>query len=236
MLTVTHTHSNALYARNSGPVFTNGICQAIRNADQNLQANPQVGTLMVNFGELLNANANRSKTAYVRNPEEERQRYLDANGNEARTNREMVQMELCRSSRSVGRINWFGVHATNIGPTQSLTGSDNKGFAGLGFEKLMAIDYYASPADGTSVAAFAQAEEGDISPNIVLDSYAPPDPARGGGVCNWDSLGIEGAKQLARAIELYGRGAPVVGPVDYQYAVIPISRISITSGIPSSTR
>lgn len=231
MLAATHTHSNAYFARNGEAVFTNGIYQAIRNADRNLRANPQPGHLAINFGELINANTNRSKAAYAFNPESERQQYLDVAGDEIRTNREMLQVELHRGATPVGLINWFGVHATSIGSIHGLTSSDNKGFAGLGFEKLMATNYTASAEEGTFVAAFAQAEEGDSSPNIFLDQYAPPDPARGGGVSDWDSLSIEGTKQLARAIELFGRGSPVTGPVDYQFAHIPINRIAITDPV-----
>ena len=45
--------------------------QSIRRAHANIQP----GKLKINSGELLEANANRSPTAYLRNSEEERARY-----------------------------------------------------------------------------------------------------------------------------------------------------------------
>lgn len=47
------------------------VLQSIRRAHANIKP----GKLRINSGELLDANANRSPTAYLQNPEEERARY-----------------------------------------------------------------------------------------------------------------------------------------------------------------
>lgn len=63
--------------------------------------------------------------------------------------------------RELGMINWFPVHATSMNKTNRLVSSDNKGLASVLFEQ------WKKDTDGNDrfVAAFAQANEGDVSPN-----------------------------------------------------------------------
>lgn len=62
-----------------------------------------------------------------------------------------------------------------MGNHDLLISSDNKGYASLGFEKLMKTQYVANASGGASgtdnfVAAFAQTDEGDaIADNFVFD-------------------------------------------------------------------
>lgn len=57
----------------------------------------------------------------------------------------------------------------SVNNTNRLINGDNKGYAAYLVEKLM-NDKYTLPGKGTFVAAFAQSNEGDVSPN-VLGSY-----------------------------------------------------------------
>lgn len=233
MLSVTHTHSDpgtGLAGIGNGlAVLVGGTSQAISKAHANLQAHPQPATLTLSAGELLNTNINRSKPAYAQNPVAEREQFLNTRGEETQVNKRMVQLELNRrDGTAAGLINWFGVHPTVIGPAQHYVSGDVKGYASLGFERLMKTDYRAPAEQGTFVGAFAQADEGDASPNIAIEEFPYPDPRRGGGENDLDSNAIAGIKQLARAIELYGTGKTVSGPVDFRLMTIPITDIEVT--------
>lgn len=231
MLSVTHTHSDpgtGLAGIGSGlAVIAGGTFKAIQNAHSNLVANPESARIRLSAGELLNTNINRSKPAYALNPESERALFTNDRNEETRINKRMVQLELERGANPVGLINWFGVHPTVIGPAEHYVSGDVKGYASLGFEELMATDYRADPAAGTFVAAFAQADEGDASPNIAIEEFPYPSPFRGGGENDLDSNAISGIKQLARAIELFGSGDFIEGPVDFRFAQIPITAITV---------
>lgn len=232
MLSVTHTHSDpgaGLAGIGNGfAILARGIFAAIRDAHANLAAHPQPGSLRLSSGELLNTNINRSKPAFALNPVVERQQFLNQCGEEVQVDKRMVQLELTRADGNpTGLINWFGVHPTVIGPTQSFVSGDVKGHASLGFERLMNTDYRADPADDNFVAAFAQGVEGDSSPNIFIEQFPHPDPRRGGGENDLDSNAISGVKQLARALELFGSGPAVTGPVDFRLLRVNIENITV---------
>lgn len=232
MLSVTHTHSDpntGLVSSNNGlQVLAGGTFAAIRQADANLRAQPATGQLRLSSGELLNTNINRSKPAYANNPAAEREEFLNNRGEETQVNKRMLQLELYQADGApAGLINWFGVHPTVIGPSQFYVSGDVKGEASLGFEALMDTNYRATDGESTFVAAFAQADEGDSSPNIFIEEFPHPDPRRGGGVDDLDSNAISARKQLARAVELYGTGGVVRGPVDFRLLQVPIDSITV---------
>ncbi len=141
-----------------------------------------------------------------------------------------MQLNLARDNGSgVGVINWFGVHPTILGPELDLVGSDHKGEASLGFERIMHTDYDAEPGTDTFVAAFAQTDEGDSSPNIFIRERPHPDPTRGGGADPYESTSIAAAKQLAKALELYTRGGDALrGPVDYRLMQVQMDNVEVT--------
>ncbi|MBB3046999.1 neutral ceramidase [Litorivivens lipolytica] len=232
MLSVTHTHSDpgiGLNEQGNGlQVIAGGTYQAIRNAHLNLEANPEPASIRLSAGELLNTNINRSKPAYALNPADERALFTNTAGNETQVNKRMVQLELSRGGQPVGLINWFGVHPTVIGPAEKYVSGDVKGYASLGFEELMGTDYRADPSTGTYVAAFAQADEGDASPNIAIEDFPYPSKQRGGGENDLDANAISGVKQLAKALELFGTGSAITGPVDFRFATVPITDITVT--------
>ena len=89
----------------------------------------------------------------------------------------MVQLGFVRADGSaVGVFNWFGVHATVLGEDAKLVSSDIKGYASLGFEKIMRTRYDPPAAGADSfVAAFAQADLGDASPNLFIVDRPYPD-------------------------------------------------------------
>lgn len=261
MLSATHTHQgpagyshhlahNLLHFGFDATTFqaiAGGMFEAVKRADANLQAHPETASIGLSSGELLDASIQRSASAYEMNAEAERREFLNARGEEVRNNKRMVQLNLVRGDGSaVGILNWFGVHATVMGPTQHLVSSDNKGYAALGFERIMKTRYDAGDAQGCAsaagagcagaaadsfVAAFAQADQGDASPNLFILERPHPDPTRGGGADDAESNAISGTKHLAKALELYARGAALSGPVDYRLFHVRMDQVEVTDPV-----
>jgi len=180
--------------------IVNGIYQAILRAHANLTT----GRIYMNTGELDDASMNRSPVAYDNNPASERAQY-SANVDKTMTLLKFVDL----SGNELGMINWFAVHPTSVGPVNKLIGSDNKGLASYLFEKMKGTDYLAQK---TFVAAFAQANAGDVSPNL----WGPAD-----GVTDYAHLWTIAQRQLAKAVALYnGASTPVTGNVDFRHSYV----------------
>ncbi|HXG27860.1 MAG TPA: neutral/alkaline non-lysosomal ceramidase N-terminal domain-containing protein [Nevskiales bacterium] len=245
MFTATHTHAGPSgYSHYNAHNFfhlgfdattynaiTNGIVEAVRRAHASLQVHPQAAPIRLAVGELLNTNLNRSRAAFLQNPEAERRQFLNSRGEEVDVDKRFVQLNLVRGSTAVGVINWFGVHPTSVGQTTHLASSDNKGYASLGFERIMRTRYDAPVGTDTFVAAFAQTDEGDSSPNIFVLEHPAPDPARGGGATDYESSAISGTKQLNKALELFTQGRPLSGPVDYRTLNVAMDAVEVTDPV-----
>jgi len=98
---------------------------------------------------------NRSLDAYKANPE--------ATGYEQShhaVDRVMRGFKIYQQNKLVGMLNFFGVHCTSVSSFNQSIHHDNKGVAARMFE-----DEYPD-----SIAIFAQAASGDISPNWIVDS------------------------------------------------------------------
>lgn len=247
MLSATHTHSGPGgeahhtafnlfrlgYDALVHEVYTQAIYKAIRQAHVNLEAHPEPGTIRLALGELLNANDNRSEPAYANNPESERQEWLNQSGEEVRVNKRMLQLRFDRTNgRSIGLLNFFGVHTVSVGTAEPLISSDNKGLAARAFEAMMQTDYLAPEGQDRFVAAFAQSDEGDASPNLCFREHPFPDPRIGCGENTLQSNAAHGVKQLARAIELYdGGGVRIRGELDSRLMHAPMDGIEITDPV-----
>ncbi|MEW6055056.1 MAG: neutral/alkaline non-lysosomal ceramidase N-terminal domain-containing protein [Bdellovibrionota bacterium] len=159
MLTATHTHSGpggyshfTLYNittlgfdRANFEKIVSGISHSIESAHHRLQP----VRLGLTQGELEGASVNRSLSAYRANPE--------SGFSEGSTNKLMTLLKFEKLDGSlVGVVNWFAVHNTSMGKENKLISSDHKGFAAQRFEK---------ETPGV-VAAFANSDEGDVSPNV----------------------------------------------------------------------
>lgn len=94
------------------------------------------------------------------NPEEERYRY----GMDVDTTMTLLRFRRASDGKALGALNWFAVHPTSIYQNSTHVSGDNKGVAAYLFEKAMQGDE--SAVDGF-VAAFAQANHGDTSPNVL---------------------------------------------------------------------
>jgi neutral ceramidase len=226
MLTATHTHSGpggfshyALYNltilgfdQQNLDAIAGGIYQSIVRAHNNVAA----GTIKLATGALTGASINRSPEAYLLNPSTERALYSTNVDN---------TMTLLRFQRStgteVGQINWFPVHATSMGNDNRLISSDNKGYASYLFEKAKGTSY--ASTSQTFVAAFANSNEGDVTPNI----YGGTD---GGGGNDFESTRLSGEKQYNKALSLYNAAASLVtGGIDYRHSYLKMDTVSVTA-------
>ncbi|KAJ3300745.1 Neutral ceramidase [Borealophlyctis nickersoniae] len=178
MVSATHTHSGPggysddfLYqipnfgatpgARES---IAQGIADAIYAAHQDFSS----GTVTITRGRLDNASINRSAGSYLNNPASERARYPDD------VDRDMVLVSVKSGDRLRGVVNWFAVHPVSMNASNSLVSGDNKGYASY----LWELEQRGS-GNSKFIAAFAQTNAGDVSPNLegphCKDTGAPCD-------------------------------------------------------------
>lgn len=223
LLSATHTHSGpggfshyALYNltilgydQQNFEAIVDGIVQAIIQANTNL-AN---GSIRINSGDLLNASINRSPDAYLLNPAAERSQYAYD------TDKKMTMLRLqTTDGTEVGALNWFAVHGTSMGNDNLLISGDNKGYASYLFEKAKGTNYLGSK---TFVAAFAQSNEGDVTPNIYGGT-------NGGGANDFESTELAGNKQYTLAKSLYdGATQLLTGAVDYRHTYVKMDAVPV---------
>ena len=249
LISATHTHSgpggflnDGLYKlpdtpfnRQNYEAIVDGIFKSIVKAHRGLV----VGRILVNSGELLGASINRSPRPYSMNGDANRVPGYD-------TDKLMTVLRLeDTAGRAVGMISWFSVHATSMSgssllkPNQ-LISADNKGYASYRFEKRMETRY---DAGTTFVAAFAQSNEGDVSPNICnTDIVDAPVVAQrssrdvlptscenlqpGGGATYFESTRLSGERQFEKAWELFeGATDILIGGVDYRHMYVRMDSV-----------
>jgi neutral ceramidase len=180
------------------------------------------GRIHVNRGEVADCGRNRSSTAYLCNPQAERDRWG------ADTDREMLLLTFARiddggQDRPIGALNWYPIHPTDRGQKNTLVTGDNKGHASWLFEQGMNNDASRQPF----VAAFANANCGDVSGNVELGHI--PD-----GVHDRAQMEKHGRQQCDVARSLFDAATEeVTGPVDHRHARVDFSNVAIRA---ASTR
>ncbi|KAL0697406.1 hypothetical protein Bca4012_053528 [Brassica carinata] len=108
------------FVRQSFDAFVDGIENSIIQAHENLRP----GSIFLNNGELLDAGVNRSPSAYLNNPPEERSKH------KYDTDKEMSLLKFVDDQWGpVGSFSWFATHGTSMSRTNSLISGDNKGAA-----------------------------------------------------------------------------------------------------------
>lgn len=117
---VIYTITSFGFVRQAFDAIIDGIEKAIVEAHENLSP----GTIFVNKGELLDAGVNRSPSAYLNNPAEERKKY------KYDVDTEMTLLKFVDDKWGpIGSFNWFATHGTSMSRTNSLVSGDNKGAA-----------------------------------------------------------------------------------------------------------
>jgi neutral ceramidase len=223
MISATHTHSGpgghshyALYNLSilgfdpqGFEAIVDGIYKSIVRAHDNVTP----GTIRMATGQLLDASFNRSPLAYAQNPAAERALYTHD------TDKAMTVLRLDESTgAAAGMMSWFAVHATNIGNQNRLISGDNKGLASYLFERGKGANYGALK---TFVAAFANSNEGDVSPNL----WGVPD-----NVHDFERNAIIARRQHDTAQALYNAASTTLtGGVEYRHTYVNFSRLPVSA-------
>jgi neutral ceramidase len=189
-------------------IIVGGIVEAIIKAHDDLQP----GRIFIDKGRVEEAGTNRSLIAYEQNPEEERSKYADS------IDKEMTLLKFIDESGEIGLINWYAVHPTSMTYYNRLISGDHKGYASLAVERLKGTTYRSAE---DFVAAFAQANPGDVTANLNLDNSGP-------GKDDFDSTKIIGSRQLDVALDLFeSADEPLVGPIDYRRMYVDLSDFTV---------
>lgn len=222
LLTAIHTHSGpggystyTLYnlstygfSRENFNTIIDGIVAAIDRAHKNVV--PAV--IKIAKGELSGVGFNRSPQSYLKNPEAERAQY--------KTNVD-TEMTLIRfdtlDGKPIGLINWFPVHGVSMNNKNRLINGDNKGYAEYLFEKDFNSDY----GPHAFIAAFAQSNAGDVSPN----EYGKEG---GEGLAGLKAIEKAGRPQYEEAKKLFNSAVEIVkGGVDFRHQFVQMDKMAI---------
>lgn len=225
ILAATHTHSgpggywhtgagtplgSPLYIEHYNAIV-DGIVQSIVDAHESMEPSE----ILIARGDVENGGANRSLTAYMNNPDEELAKY------EHNTDRTMTLLRFDGAGGPIGTINWFAVHPTSMTYNNRLISGDHKGYAEQEFEyrweRRSALDY----GDAHFVAAFANANCGDVTSNLNLDNTGPGDD-------EFESTRIIGQRQLDTARQLFQTARePLSGPVESIQGYVDFSKLEV---------
>lgn len=216
------------------PLVT-GILESISLAYSNMMD----GKIFIAEGNLFNASINRSPASYMYNPKDERAKY------EFDVDKQMVLLKFVdKTDKPVGMLNWFAVHPVSMNMSNKLISSDNKGLASLLFEQHMNGDQLLGK--GPFVAAFAQANEGDVTPNIAgprcIDTGLPCDFIHstcngrvqkcisfGPGTDMFESTRIISQRQMDRAMQLFTEATEeLTGPIGFIHQFVDMTNITVT--------
>ncbi|KAG2496430.1 hypothetical protein HYH03_005654 [Edaphochlamys debaryana] len=135
-----------------------GVLTAIRRAHASLRP----ASVRLAAGELRGASINRSPTAYLANPPEERAMY-DA---DVDTSMALLRLEDAGSGAGLGALGWFAVHCTSLNNTNRLVSADNKGAAQL------LLEAWAAEAEARAAALEAGSEAGPQAAEAAGDEAA----------------------------------------------------------------
>jgi len=188
--------------------LVDGVAESIVTADADLKP----GRIFLAQGDVTEANANRSLVAYRNNPDEERAKFPQD------VDKTMTLLKFVRDDGAVGLLNWFAVHPTSVNFHYCLTTSDNKGYAAYTLEKAHGAKYTGRPE---FVAAFANTNCGDCTPNLNLDATGP-------GKSDLESCTIIGGRQAEAAQRLFDKAdETLTGPIQVLHTFVDFSRLAV---------
>ncbi|KAA0017392.1 neutral/alkaline ceramidase [Antrihabitans cavernicola] len=239
MLTATHTHCGPggyshhhLYnsttngfRRKTFEAIVDGIVEAVEHADADIAP----ATLRLNSGELHDASVNRSRSAFDLNPPSDKAHFPDA------IDPQTTLLRIERDGTLVGAVNWFATHNTSMTNTNTLISADNKGYAEYHWERIVSgVDYRTAYDDETGpsiVAALAQTNAGDMSPNLRLK------PGHGPTDDEFENTRIIGSRQYDAAAALAADpGTPIDGVIDSRTIYVDLARVDVAAAFTGSGR
>ncbi len=182
-----------------------GIAASIIAAHRDLKP----GRIRIAEGDVEGAGAQRSRTAYMQNPEPERRGYRSD------IDTQMTLLRFDAAGHPVGEMNWYAVHPTSMSCNNRLISGDNKGYAAYAMERALGTTQY------PFVAAFAQANCGDVTPNLNLNQTGP-------GKDEFDSTRIIGDRQFRAAQRLFESATEeICGPLDYRQSYVDLGHVLV---------
>jgi neutral ceramidase len=185
-----------------------GITESIVQAHDDLQP----GNILINTGRVADAGVNRSAIAYQENPQSERDRYGE------NTNTAMTLLKFVGNDGALGMINWYALHPTAMNYYNRLISGDHKGYASLQMEKSEGTRYTSTD---DFVAAFAQSDPGDVTPNTNLDNTGP-------GETDVETTRIMGQRQLVVAQTLFDEAEEALtGAIDARRLYVDFSDYAV---------
>jgi neutral ceramidase len=178
------------YVPQTAQAIIQGTVLAVQRAHNSLAP----GTLSLGNTTVLNANLNRSPSAYLANPAEERARY------EFDQDKELTLLRFDDTTGNArGFLSFFAVHGTSLYENNTLISGDNKGMAAYLYEAM--VEPNSMPGNATFVAGFTQANVGDTSPNTLGAFCESPGESYDGMACDFNHSTCGGTVQ-----DCHGRG------------------------------
>lgn len=222
LLNASHTHSGpagyfhyskfSLYSKDFYPDLYNVIVDGIVNSIKISYDSMAPSELILGKTKVISGGINRSLVAYEQNPIDERKKF-DQN-----VDTDMIQISVKQKNKFIGFVNWYGIHPTNITFDNRLISSDNKGVASLLSESLAFEE-----GNPNFVAIYAQANEGDVTPNLNLNNTGP-------GKDMYESAYILGERQFVAATSiLKSHGKPLVGELKFTHRFINMGNLAVSS-------
>lgn len=156
------------FDRENFDALVGGITDAIVAADQ--QADSTTGMIRIGRGTVdPKVSFNRSKAAYDLNPASERAGLPEVE-------REMTLIRFdSGNGQELGSFNWLPVHNTTYSKENPYISGDAKGIAGYFLEQEKGV--VERGVGSGYVAGFAQANCGDVSPNLPVSPDVPNPPS-----------------------------------------------------------
>lgn len=227
MLMGTHTHSGPagyaaekLYGARLGGINPDTVGLLARTiAEAIVKAHETVSPGRILYHELqgtVPCGGNRSREAFDRNPQKDRDRYLPQATD--RTMRALIFQTADGQPR--GMINWYAIHGTDMGESNTRIHSDNKGYAARYLQDAMVKAGH----DGF-VGMFANGAAGDISGNV--DFGQAPD-----GIHDDAHAQQHGRIQSDLALRVLGSAAEdVSGPLTVAFKSRDMSSVTLDNGL-----
>jgi neutral ceramidase len=225
VLTATHTHSGPGgfseytlwnlttlgFEQKTFDAIVGGILRAVEAADADLAP----GTVKIAEGTLAGANVNRSLPAFHADPAADQAAFPGA------VDQRMTVLRFEQAGRPVGLLDFFATHGTSMTPSNHLISADNKGYASHLVEAgRFGVDW---AHRGRFVAAFAQTNAGDMSPNLRDGG------AKGPTDDEFANTRIIGKLQADKALELFDNATEVLsGPIAARGHYVDFSNVTVS--------
>lgn len=195
---------------NTFQCIVSGILTSIRKAHNNLGP----GKIYVNKGDIEDCGRNRSRAAYLSNPQSERDRYPNRDTDKEMLLLKFTKLDSSGRERPIGVLTWFAIHPTDRGQNNGQVCGDSKGYASALFETSMNMDPLVPE---TFVAAFANASAGDVSGNVEFE-HIP------NGIDDIQHMQKHGNQQYEKAKQLFDSASEELsGSIDCRHTYVDMS-------------